>query len=301
MSSYEKSGSSYNPQSNALKNILKNPKEEKRTFGKEEFLARRRYFLEKLENEGGVPKPKPFISNSTKKKISNDKIKTSFNKTVNTSDGTKSTTTIKNKITKTNDIKNTSSNNEIKSTSSNNEIKSTSSNNEIKSTSSNNENVNLHKNEWTLANAKSESLKKILTLAEKKDTHTVGKNVFNARQKFFADSQLSSVEQLMPRPSTPPGYCYFERCPSPSYEPVRRNSYGLYSSTSPALSSSAISSSSPVLSSALPSGSPSLSSSSTYSLPWEHGNNKKKDIIQPKPQKSTNIIESLENTPLISK
>jgi len=279
MSSFE-NNNSYNPKSNALKNILKNPKEEKKTFGKEEFLARRRYFLEKLESEGGVPKPKPFISNSSsKKKSSNEKIKTSINKNINSSNNNSKNVT-------TNNIKNSTTTNNIKNSTTNNKIASNS-----------NEKVTLPTNEWSIINPKSESLKKILSLAEKKDANTVGKNVFNARQKFFADSQLSSVDQLMPRPSTPPGFCYFERCPSPSMEPVRRNSYGLYSSTSPALSSSSVLSSSPSLSSK----SPSLSSS-TYSLPWEYGNNKKKDNTQPKPQKSsTKVIESLESRPLISK
>jgi len=275
------SDSSFNPRSNALKNILNNPKEEKKSFGKEEFLARRRYFLEKLENEGGIPKPKSLIDNSsTKRKPSNEKIKTttfSYKKNITTTPTT--TTSIKNESSKS------------MTSTSNTNVKT----NKI-------EKITLPAHEWTIASAKSESLKKIIDMAEKKDTNTVGKSVFNARQKFFADSQLNNVDQLMPRPSTPPGYVYFERCPSPSYEPLnyRRNSYGLYSSNttlSPSLKPSTPSyslSSSPTPSAPSP--------VTTYSLPWEHGN--KKDLSYSKQNSSSNHqhhgIEVLENKSLVS-
>jgi len=269
MSSPDKN-SLFNPKSNALKNILKNPKEEKKSFGKEEFLARRKFFLQKLENDGGIPKPKTPINNSiTKKKISNEKIKTAFIATKNTN------TTVSPLIP-------TSSSNNNKSNNTNN---------------NNDEKINLPPaHEWSITSAKSESLKKIIDLAEKKDTNTVGKNVFNARQKFFADSQLNSVDQLMPRPCTPPGYVYFEKCPSPSLEP-RRNSYGVYSS-SPVLSPS-LKPASPIPSLSILSSSP-TPSTSTYSLPWEYSNNKKKEDTQQKSQSNNNGIESLEKIPLIS-
>jgi hypothetical protein len=258
--SSEKSDSSFFPKSNAFKSILNKPKEEKKSFGKEEFLARRKFFLQKLESEGGIPKPKSLINNSsTKKKTSNEKIKTTYNKPISSS-----TSNV------TNNIKSTKSNEVEKK-----------------------EKIVLPDHEWSVSSAKSESLKKIIDLAGKKETNTVGKNIFDARQKFFADSQLSSVDQLMPRPATPPGYCYFERCPSPSIEP-RRNSYSLYTSSSPSLSSSTILSSSPKPVIA-PSPKP-----ATYSLPWEHGNDRKKDVVQPKPKSPVNVIESLEKLPLVS-
>jgi len=262
--SSDKSDSSFFPKSNAFKNILSKPKEEKKSFGKEEFLARRKFFLQKLENEGGIPKPKTLINNSaTKKKTSNEKIKTTF---------TKPTTPTPTPATTSSSIKST------------------------KSIPVEKEKIALPEREWSVSSAKSESLKKIIDLAGKKDTNTVGKNVFNARQKFFADSQLSSVDQLMPRPATPPGYCYFERCPSPSIEP-RRNSYSLYTSSSPALSTSSVISSysTPVIA---PSPKP-AAATTTYSLPWEHVNDKK-SVAQPKPHPTTNVIESLENLPLVS-
>jgi len=276
MSSSDKNNSLFNPKSNAFKNILKNPKEEKKSFGKEEFLARRKFFLQKLENDGGIPKPKTSITNSsTKRKTSNEKIKTA--------------------VTVTKSINNEN----IKPAAKNiNRIASPIpiSSNSSRSNIDNIEKLSLpSSHEWTIASAKSESLKKIIDLAEKKDTNTVGKNVFNARQKFFADSQLNSVDQLMPRPCTPPGYCYFEKCPSPSLEP-RRNSYGLYSS-SPILSPS-LKPASPIPSLSILSSSP-TPSNSTYSLPWEHGNNKKKEVDQSKPQ-SNHGIESLEKVPLKS-
>ncbi|OUM65564.1 hypothetical protein PIROE2DRAFT_7405 [Piromyces sp. E2] len=258
--SSEKSDSSFFPKSNAFK-----------SFGKEEFLARRKFFLQKLENEGGIPKPKSLINNSssTKKKSSNEKIKTTYKKPITTTstDTTSSATT--SPATTASNIKIT------------------------KSPIVEKEKTILPDHEWSISSAKSESLKKIIDMAGKKETNTVGKSVFNARQKFFADSQLSSVDQLMPRPATPPGYCYYERCPSPSIEP-RRNSYSLYTSSSPALSSSSILSSSPTPVNA-PSPKP-----ATYSLPWEHGNTKKKNTVQPKPQTPTNVIESLEQCPLVS-
>ena len=252
---------SFFPKSNAFKSILNKPKEEKKSFGKEEFLARRKFFLQKLENEGGIPKPKPLINNSTtKKKTSNEKIKTTYQKsttpTVSTSH-IKSTPVEKEKTTLP-------------------------------------EKITLP--EWSVSSAKSESLKKIIDLAGKKDTNTVGKNVFNARQKFFADSQLSSVDQLMPRPSTPPGFCYFERCPSPSIEP-RRNSYSIYTSSSPSLNSASILPSSPT---PIIAPSPKPAPATTYSLPWEHGKDNKKNIVEPKPKSSVNVIESLEKIPLVS-
>jgi len=95
--SSEQSNSSFKPKSNAFKNILKEPKEEKRSFGKEEFLARRRFFLEKLENEGGIPKPKPFVNKSPaiNKKASFEKFSTSFNKNINPTSNIKTTPSIK--------------------------------------------------------------------------------------------------------------------------------------------------------------------------------------------------------------
>jgi len=275
MSSSDKSESLFNPQSNALKNILKKPKEEKKTFGKQEFLARRKFFLQKLENDGGIPKPKSLINNSsTKKKTSNEKIK--------------------NAVTITKSINKTPSPQPVST----------------KPKTTNIEKISLPpSHEWSISSAKSESLKKIIDLAEKKDTNTVGKNVFNARQKFFADSQLNSVDQLMPRPCTPPGYVYFEKCPSPSLEP-RRNSYSLYSSSpvlSPSLkpASPSLRPSSPYVKPASPIPSlPTLSSSPTPTtttyLPWEHGNSKKKDVVTPPKQHTNSGIECLEKVPLVS-
>jgi len=272
MSSSDKNESLFCPQSNALKSILNKPKEEKKSFGKQEFLARRKFFLEKLENDGGIPKPKSLINNSsTKKKTSSEKIKTAVN----------ATKSINPSVTKT-PTKTPVTINNSKST------KSSTSNIEKLSVSSS--------HEWSLASARSESLKKIIESAELRDTNTVGKSVFNARQKFFADSQLSSVEQLMPRPCTPPGFVYFERCPSPSVEP-RRNSYSLYSS-SPVLSPS-IPPASPVPSTSIYSSSPTPSKSGC-SLPWEHADHKKKEVAQPKPQ-SAKTIDSLKKLPLESK
>jgi len=253
--SSEKSESSFLPKSNTFKNILNKPKEEPKSFGKEEFLARRKFFLQKLESEGGIPKPKSLISNSaTRNKNSKERTKTTFIKPIYTTS-------------------NVSSN--------------------LKRTDGEKEMFSLPDHEWSVSSAKSESLRKIIDMAGKQETNTVGKSVFSARQKFFADSQLSSVDQLMPRPSTPPGYSYIDRCPSPSLEP-RRHSYSLYTSSSPSFGSSSISSSNqtPIVA---PSPKP-----ASFSLPWEQSNNTKKDIIQPKPQQSVNIIESLEKTPLVS-
>jgi len=91
--SSEKYDSSFNPKSNAFKNILNEPKEEKRSFGKEEFLARRRFFLEKLENEGGIPKPKPFVNKSpaVNKKTSFEKLNISISKRINSASSINST------------------------------------------------------------------------------------------------------------------------------------------------------------------------------------------------------------------
>jgi len=251
--SSEKINASFNPKSNAFKSILKEPKEEKRSFGKEEFLARRRFFLEKLESEGGIPKPKPFVSKSpaVNKKASVEINKTSHNKDVNP------TSTIKNneKIKKTPRKINTDINIEK-------------------------ENVCLPDHEWSISSAKSESLRKIIDLANKGETNTVGKSVFSARQKFFADSQLSNVDQLMPRPSTPPGFCYIERCPSPFENSKRRNSYNTHSNTQTL-------SNSPIVAPNPKPASPSLSGA-IFSLPWEYGD-KKKEIVQPKPQPKMNI------------
>jgi len=261
--SSEKVNASFNPKSNAFKSILKEPKEEKRSFGKEEFLARRRFFLEKLESEGGIPKPKPFVSKShtINKKASVEKNKTSHNTNVNP------TSTIKNneKIKKAPKKINTDMNTE-------------------------NESVCLPDHEWSISSAKSESLRKIIDLANKGETNTVGKNIFNARQKFFADSQLSNVDQLMPRPSTPPGFCFIEKCPSPFENSNRRNSYSTHSNTQ-SLSNS------PIVAPNPKPASPSLTGA-TFSLPWEYGN-KKKEIIQPKPQSKMSIT-LLENQSLVS-
>jgi hypothetical protein len=259
------SESFFTPKSNALKNILNKPKEEPKSFGKEEFLARRKFFLQKLENDGGIPKPKPLINNSIKKNTSNEKIKTA--------------------VSVTKSINNTQPKSKATST-----IKDTFNNVEKLSFSSTS-------HSWSLSSAKSESLKKIIDLAEKKDTNTVGKSVFNARQKFFADSQLNSVDQLMPRPCTPPGFCYFERCPSPLLE-RRRNSYSLYSSSSPVLSPSPAPSS-PIPPASILSSSP-VPSKNNCTLPWENVDGEKKEIIQPKHQQAS-VIESLEKLPLKSK
>jgi len=134
-------------------------------------------------------------------------------------------------------------------------------------------------------------IQKIIDLANKGETNTVGKSVFSARQKFFADSQLSNVDQLMPRPSTPPGYCYIDRCPSPSFETSnRRHSYSMCS-TSQSLSSS------PIIAPSPKPANPSLST--TFSLPWERSS-KKKELIQPKPQTQMNVIKFLEKHSLVS-
>jgi len=251
--SSEKYDSSFNPKSNAFKNILNEPKEEKRSFGKEEFLARRRFFLEKLENEGGIPKPKPFVNKSpaVNKKTSFEKLNISISKRINSASSINSTPS---NLTKNIEKKN----------------------------------AKLPDHEWSISSAKSESLRRIIDLANKGETNTVGKSVFSARQKFFADSQLSNVDQLMPRPSTPPGYCYIDRCPSPSFEASnRRHSYSMYSSQS--LSSSPIIAPSPKQ----------AVSATTFALPWEQGN-KKREIVQPKPQTQVNVITFLEKHSLVS-
>jgi len=95
----------------------------------------------------------------------------------------------------------------------------------------------------------------------------------------------------MPRPSTPPGYCYIDRCPSPSFEASnRRHSYSMCS-TSQSLRSS------PIIAPSPKPVNPSLST--TFSLPWDRSSNKK-ELIQPKPQTQTNVIKFLEKHSLVS-
>lgn len=165
--------------SNAYKNVFSHDR--KSGVGKEEFLARRKLFLEMAQNENqnknqtfSKPKPKPIPSykkNDNSKSTSNSKFSTNYLSTTSTTKA--STSTTKKSPLRSTDFKATTG-------------------------------------LAGFSNPKSNSLKSILSQVGRGNQY-VSTEEFHSRRKAFEDAQTNDITQLLPRPSTPSGYTYYGR------------------------------------------------------------------------------------------
>jgi len=176
--------------SNTYKNIFNNKEKKSVGVGKDEFLARRRFFLEMAQNENNKNDKKVPSSHVTSRYTSNLKPEPKFKP--------------------------------IKSTSSAAFSRDLSSNKTSNTTSSAKSNLRptytkLPENgpKTITGNAgfsspKSNSLKNILSQVGR-NNQFVSNDEFRSRRKAFEDAQLNDITQLLPRPLTPSGYCYYGR------------------------------------------------------------------------------------------
>lgn len=171
--------------STAYKTIFGSSKDtQKLGVGKEEFLARRRLFLEKAQNENNIknsarsttPKPRSF-----KKPEQNLNSTKTYSKPTYSSNATTSST-------------------------------KASSTKKVYSTAYTKIPDNLPKTTGLagISSPKSNSLKSILTQMNRGNQY-VSTDEFRSRRKAFEDAQLNDITQLLPRPLTPSGYTYYGR------------------------------------------------------------------------------------------
>jgi hypothetical protein len=182
--------------SNAYKSIFNNKDKKSVGVGKDEFLARRRFFLEMAQNENKNDKKTPSSSHVTSRYTSNLKPEPKFKPIKSTSSAL---------FTK--DLSSTSSNKTSNKTPS-----SKSSTTNLRPTY-----TKLPENaQKTITGAagfsspKSNSLKNILSQVGR-NNQFVSNDEFRSRRKAFEDAQLNDITQLLPRPLTPSGYCYYGR------------------------------------------------------------------------------------------
>jgi len=175
--------------SNSYKSIFANKDKKDVGVGKDEFLARRRFFLEMAQNE----------SKNAKKNQSS--VSSRY----------------------TNGLKPESKFRPIKSTSSASFSKNPSSSASNKTSTTKSETTlrptytklpdNTQKTitgSAGFSSPKSNSLKNILSQVGR-NNQFVSNDEFRSRRKAFEDAQTNDITQLLPRPLTPSGYCYYGR------------------------------------------------------------------------------------------
>jgi len=188
--------------SNSYKSIFNN---DKKTVGvgKDEFLARRRIFMEMVNNDNNVKTVKkvPSSNHVTARYTSNLKPEPKFKPIKSTS-----------KSLFSRDPSATTNTTSYKSTTSNKTPASKASTSNLRPTYTKiSEDI-----PKTLTGAagfsspKSNSLKNILSQVGRKNQF-VSNDEFRSRRKAFEDAQLNDITQLLPRPLTPSGYCYYGR------------------------------------------------------------------------------------------
>jgi hypothetical protein len=176
--------------SNSYKSIFNKEKKDV-GVGKDEFLARRKFFLEMAQNENKNAKKSFSPSHVTNRYTSNLKPEPKFRP-----------------------IKSTSSAAFSKDPSST--TKTTNKTNSTKSPSLRPTITKLTETPNTLTGSagfsapKSNSLKNILSQVGR-NNQFVSNDEFRSRRKAFEDAQTNDITQLLPRPLTPSGYCYYGR------------------------------------------------------------------------------------------
>jgi len=176
--------------SNAYKSIFNNKEKKDVGVGKDEFLARRRFFLEMAQNESKNAKKNPPINHISSRYTNSLKPEPKFRPIKSSSNVAFS--------------KNPSSTASNKTSTS-----KTSSNLRPTITKLDNVPKNLTGNAG-FSSPKSNSLKNILSQVGR-NNQFVSNDEFRSRRKAFEDAQTNDITQLLPRPLTPSGYCYYGR------------------------------------------------------------------------------------------
>jgi len=182
--------------SNAYKSIFANKDKKTVGVGKDEFLARRRFFLEMAQNDNKSVKKAPSSNHITSRYTSNLKPEPKFKPIKSTSNASFSK-----------DPSSTASNK-----TSNKTPASKSSTTNLRPTY-----TKLPENAQKtitgsagFSSPKSNSLKNILSQVGR-NNQFVSNDEFRSRRKAFEDAQLNDITQLLPRPLTPSGYSYYGR------------------------------------------------------------------------------------------
>jgi hypothetical protein len=177
--------------SNSYKSIFNNKDKKSVGVGKDEFLARRRFFLEMAQNENNKNDKKIPSSHVTSRYTSNLKPEPKFKPIKSTSSAAFS----RDPSSKTSNVTSTA-----KTSSSLRPTYTKLPENGPKTITGN----------AGFSSPKSNSLKNILSQVGR-NNQFVSNDEFRSRRKAFEDTQLNDITQLLPRPLTPSGYCYYGR------------------------------------------------------------------------------------------
>jgi len=176
--------------SNSYKSIFN---KEKKTVGvgKDEFLARRRFFLEMAQNESNKNvKKTPSSNHITARYTNNLKPEPKFKPIKSTSNASFSKDPSSSSTNKTSASKTTT------------KLRPT-------YTKLPEDAPKTISGSAGFSSPKSNSLKNILSQVGR--NQYVSNDEFRSRRKAFEDAQLNDITQLLPRPLTPSGYCYYGR------------------------------------------------------------------------------------------
>jgi len=181
--------------SNTYKSIFNNKEKKSVGVGKDEFLARRRFFLEMAQNENNnTVKKVPSSNHITSRYTSNLKPEPKFKPIKSTSSAAFSRDPSNNKTS--NKSSNTTSTSKTNLRPTYTKLPE----NGPKTITGN----------AGFSSPKSNSLKNILSQVGR-NNQFVSNDEFRSRRKAFEDAQLNDITQLLPRPLTPSGYCYYGR------------------------------------------------------------------------------------------
>ncbi|ORX60036.1 hypothetical protein BCR36DRAFT_366036 [Piromyces finnis] len=181
--------------SNAYKSIFNNKDKKDVGVGKDEFLARRRFFLEMAQNESKNAKKSFSPSHVTNRYTSNLKPEPKFRPIKSTSSASFSRDPSSNASNKTSSSKTTNS------STTNLRPFITKISDDVPKTLTGSAGFSA---------PKSNSLKNILSQVGR-NNQFVSNDEFRSRRKAFEDAQTNDITQLLPRPLTPSGYCYYGR------------------------------------------------------------------------------------------
>jgi len=176
--------------SNAYKSIFNNKDKKDVGVGKDEFLARRRFFLEMAQNESKNAKKSYTPNHVTNRYTSNLKPEPKFRPIKSTSSAAFSRDPSSSASNKTSSTKTANLRPTITKLSDNAPKTITGS--------------------AGFSAPKSNSLKNILSQVGR-NNQFVSNDEFRSRRKAFEDAQTNDITQLLPRPLTPSGYCYYGR------------------------------------------------------------------------------------------
>lgn len=180
--------------SNAYKSIFNKEKKDNIGVGKDEFLARRKFFLEMAQNESKNAKKTPPVHHVTNRYTSNLKPEPKFKPIKSTSSAafSKNPSPSSSNASKTSTTTKTTTNN-------------------LRPTYTKLESIpKTLTGSAGFSSPKSNSLKNILSQVGR-NNQSVSNDEFRSRRKAFEDAQTNDITQLLPRPLTPSGYCYYGR------------------------------------------------------------------------------------------